>query len=53
MCLFLQYDAEQESSQSDSDSSEDENGVEGDEVIWIVSLILVVHSHFLIVVVYG
>ena len=53
MCLFLQYDAEQESSQSESDSSADENDVEGDEVIWVVSLILVVHSHFSIIVVYG
>lgn len=46
MCLFLQYDAEQETSQSESDSSEDENDVEEDEVIWIVSLLLVVHSNF-------
>ena len=53
MCLFLQYDAEQESSQSESDSSADENDVEGDKVIWVVSLILVVHSHFSIIVVYG
>lgn len=33
MCLFLQYDAEQETSQSESDSSGDENDVEEDEVI--------------------